>query len=317
VQNVFFSISQSLPISLSSLAIVIAIRDYRRKSGMRIHGSFSVATSVDCDDPFVSEYALENLKDRTVTVYATYLRVGLNHYIELEDFEKSPLILKPFETYKRTLGPIEFYASSNRRVDMRRILGGGRRNSKLVLSSSEGKYIVRKWIKRWHPVTEFFSNHSTGLLQVIRLSHKGVALGGRIPFTLDLKYEDGSEAVIPMHRDDHQLTRFKDLKLTQESLKSAQSFRRLLQQRKDEGVLKCKSFEVQDLERWRANARSFYDGSTVVARPIGFIRYHLVGRYATWLRERQMQKNNGIVNRSKKSPNCVATVMQEQDPADN
>ena len=243
---------------------------------MRIHGDFSIATSVDSDDPFVSSYALENLKDRTATIYASYLRVGPNYYIELEDFEESPLILRPFETYKRTLGPIEFYASGNRRVDMRQLLGTGQRNSKLVLSSSEGKYVVQKQINRWSPVIECFSNHLTGLLQVVRLRHKDVDLGGQDPLSpLDLKYEDGREVVIPMHRDDNQLVRFKELKLTKESLRTAQAFRELLQKQKDAGVLKCKSFEVQDLESWRANARSFYDGGTVVAKPLGFVRYHL------------------------------------------
>jgi hypothetical protein len=97
-----------------------------------------------------------------------------------------------------------------------------------------------------------------------------------------LKYEDGNEVVIPMHRDDHQLACFKHLKLTKESLETAQSFREFLQQQKDAGILKCKSFEVQDLESWRANSRSFYDGGTIVAKPIGFVRYHLISRYATW-----------------------------------
>ena len=308
-----FSVGQLLSTSLSALAIVIAVSGYRRKSGMRIHGDFSIATSIDCDDPFVSSYALENLKDRTATIYASYLRVGPNYYIELEDFEESPLILRPFETYKRTLGPIEFYASGNRRVDMKQLLRTGQRNSKLVLSSSEGKYVVQKLINRWTPVFECFSNHFTGLLQVIRLRHKDVDLGGRIPFTLDLKYEDGREVIIPMHRDDHQLVCFKELNLTKESLMTAQAFRELLQERKDAGVLKCKSFEVQDLESWRATARSFYDGSTVVAKPIGFVRFHLVGRYVTWLREREMQKKNELIRNTIKPTSSLITADEPKD----
>jgi hypothetical protein len=198
---------------------------------------------------------------------------------------------------------------------MRQLLGTGQRNSKLVLSSSEGKYIVKNLINRWSPVIECFSNHLTGLLQVVKLRHKDVDLGGRIPFTLDLKYEDGREVIIPMHRDDHQLVRFKELKLTKESLRTAQSFRELLQERKNAGVLKCKSFEVQDLESWRANARSFYDGGTVAAKPISFVRYHLVGRWVTWLRERQMQKKNELIRKTVKPTNSL-TAAEPKDTTD-
>ena len=51
-------------------------------------------SSVDCDDPYLSSLVIENLKDRAITIFEIYLKVGSNCYIQVEDFGSKPLVLR-------------------------------------------------------------------------------------------------------------------------------------------------------------------------------------------------------------------------------
>jgi hypothetical protein len=179
---------------------------------------------------------------------------------------------------------------------MRSALRGHTIQGNLVLSTSEGKYVVSKNIKRWRPVSEYFSNHSTILLQTIRAQHKDVAIGGRVPYVVDLKFLDGSEAVIPMRRDDFQLVRFREWQLTKDALETAQTLRTFLGKQKDAGILRCERFEVYDIESWRAKSRSFYDEHPYEAQSVGFFRHLFIGRYRTWKDHRWIREENRRLN---------------------
>lgn len=79
----WFSISA---LFISTVALLFSAKTYRRKSGVFVRGNFSIASNRDCNDKYVASVILENLKDRAVTVFAIYLRIGYNYYIEIEDF---------------------------------------------------------------------------------------------------------------------------------------------------------------------------------------------------------------------------------------
>lgn len=93
-----------------------------RKEGIGIRGGFSINSSVECHDDFVGTVTLENIKDRSITIFSIYLRVGYNYYIKLSDYEESPLILKAYETLNIAYGPITGYTVSSTRVDINNLL---------------------------------------------------------------------------------------------------------------------------------------------------------------------------------------------------
>src|SRR6267378_5645545 len=88
-----------LSLSLAVLALLIGIKNYRRKAGMYVRGVFSTGSGTSCNDVYVTEVILENLKDRAVTIFSIYLKIGHNYYVELENLEEKPLVLKAFETF--------------------------------------------------------------------------------------------------------------------------------------------------------------------------------------------------------------------------
>ncbi|MBI2430125.1 MAG: hypothetical protein HYV29_15260, partial [Ignavibacteriales bacterium] len=120
-------------ISISILAIAVASLTYRRKAGVRIYGNYVSASSRDCNDKYISSITLENLKDRAITIFTIYLRIGYNYYIIIENFEDSPLILKPFETYQKNYGPIQFYGINSNRINLDSLLEDAKIKKRIIL----------------------------------------------------------------------------------------------------------------------------------------------------------------------------------------
>lgn len=85
---------------LSICGVYWGYRRFSLKAGMLLRGSFAVTTSTSCDDKYVSRIMIENLKDRSVTVFAIYLRIGYNVYLTIDDFGDEPLTVKGFEISK-------------------------------------------------------------------------------------------------------------------------------------------------------------------------------------------------------------------------
>ena len=107
---------------ISIIILTVAVWNYRRKSGVDIQGSYTVSSSRDCDDKYVSSIVLENLKDRSITIFSIYLQVGRPYHVELDNFKDAPLILKPFETFHKDYGPIEFYEFTMKKVEINALL---------------------------------------------------------------------------------------------------------------------------------------------------------------------------------------------------
>src|SRR4029077_11606216 len=130
--------------TISYAAGYLAYRGYTRKSGLRLRGSYGTTSTVECADDFVRQVTIENLKDRAVTIFAIYLRLGYNVYVVVEEFGNTPLILKPFETYHKEYDAIEFYTFNMRRLSIDELLKNPTVPRRLILSTSDGRYVVRK-----------------------------------------------------------------------------------------------------------------------------------------------------------------------------
>jgi hypothetical protein len=279
-------------IIISAIALLVATKNYRRKAGVLVRGGFSMSSSRDCVDRYVSQVLIENLKDRAITIFAIYLRVGHNYYIEIEDLEESPLVLKAYETFHKQYGPIQFYGLNSNKVDLNSLFENEKVRKRLVLSTSDGKYVVPAKIKHWHPVGDFFKNHMTATLRPVRLLHKKKHIGGNIKYVVEFIPEEGEAEVVTIHPRDHELKMFRAFSLTLESLESVDSLRNYLQRKQEEGLLNCKCFEVHDVTEWKLKALDFYDGRTIHARYYGFWMYHLFGRLGTLLSDRALKKKN-------------------------
>jgi hypothetical protein len=297
----------SLSVSLSAFCIGIA--SYRRKSGMFIRGNFATASSKACDDYFVSEIILENLKDRAATIFAIYVKFGHSYYIELEKLEDKPLLLKAYETYRKEFGPIEFYGLSNKRIKLNALFEQSI-PKRIVLSTSEGKYTVPTNLRRWNPVHEFFSNYMTAIVKPVPSKYKDVYLGSNIAYVVEFVAADGTEQIVPIQKRDYEVRIFKNFSLTKESLENKEALEQLLHTQVNQGNLLCQRFTVYDVDAWRADAHEFYSGKTVQAEYHGRFRYYLMGKLSTkywnWQARRKNMKARKLSQQNNGGPKTAA-----------
>jgi len=280
-----------LAVCVSILSFCVAILSYRRKSGLLVRGVFTFTSSRACNDKYVSEVILENLKDRAITIFVIYLRIGHNNYIEIEDMEQKPLVLRPFETYRKEFGPIEFYGVNDSRISLNHLLTNRAINKQLILSTSDGKYEVPSRIHRWSPIEDYFRNHLTAVITPIRSTYKGNDIGSNVAYVVEFVNEDEKEEIVQLDRSDYEHKIFKDFVLTKESLASKEALEEFLKSQIEKGKLLCKRFGVYDLEAWRKRAHEFYSGKTIQAHSYGCVQYHIMGRawtrYSNWRLKRE------------------------------
>lgn len=107
IGNLISLINSIVALIVSVIALIYTVRTYLLKSGSSVRGSYGTCSSVSCEDKYVSSVTLENLKDRSTVIFSIYLKIGHNYFLEIENFESSPLILKPFEVYRKEYDAID------------------------------------------------------------------------------------------------------------------------------------------------------------------------------------------------------------------
>lgn len=276
---------------VAAAAALYAWLGFRLKSGVEIRGGAGVMSSIEAEDQFVYVVTLENLKDRAVAIFKIFLEVDHGYYIELEDFEHEPLILGPFETIGRRYDPIDQYSVNMRRIRLNELLSVQPVRRRVVLSTSTGRYNVRRPIRRWDPIGDFFRNHLTAVITPSRSLYKGRAYGSGTKYIVRLMWEGRDDEIIPIYARDHEVKKFRGFQLTPASLESRDALETFLLERAVDGSLHCRDLEVLDLEAFRAQRYEEYTEEVVAVRR-GWIVYHIGGWFVTKWADLQLRREN-------------------------
>lgn len=268
----------ALAVSLTALNFVI--RNYWRKSGTNVRGQFCITSSEYAEDKYVSSVTLENFKDRSVIIFKIFLRVGANYYIELDDFENEPKILKPYESYTNHYGPVDFYCLNMNRIKLNKLLGSKGVKKSLVLSTSHGKYVVKEWIKRWDPVYDF-NNHMTASVIPMRPIEGIGYYGSDVKYLVKVHTEDGYKKTIPVYPNDYNYPRFEKFRLTEESLSSHEALEDFLTDQAINGNLNCVDVEVIDADQLRKKTYGHDFEESFEAEHYSWTFYVVVGKLLT------------------------------------
>jgi hypothetical protein len=162
----------------------------------------------------------------------------------------------------------------------------------LVISTSQGKYTIKKSIKRWDPVMLVFRNHMTGLIRPIRYHFEGKSYGNNARFIIQFTTSSGEQNLIPVYKEDYRIKKFKRFSLSEESLASSSSLEALLNEKRVEGVLNVESIKVHDLAEMKRGIDDFYDPEPVDLSKVGWLHYHLLGPIITRIRDSKLKKEN-------------------------
>ena len=105
----FLSLAASI---VAITALSYRVRTYWLKAGEKVRFSYSLNSNVEAEDKYIGSITLENLKDKALVIFEIYLKIGHGLYLELEKFDTTPLIVRPFEAYQREFDPVIFYNSN-------------------------------------------------------------------------------------------------------------------------------------------------------------------------------------------------------------
>jgi hypothetical protein len=277
---------------VATVAAVYAMRVYRLKSGIEIRGSFGFASSVAAEDRYVHEVTLENLKDRAVVIFKIFVELGHGYYIEIEDFEHEPLLLRPFEAFRRRYEPIDQYSVGMRRIRIDSLVGNRNTRRRLVLSTAQGRYNVSSHIARWDPVSDFFKNHVTAIIYPLRSTFEGKAYGSGTKYIVRLRARGREDEIVPIYSRDHEVKKFRTFQLTAESLSSRDALEAFLLEEAMSGNLRCADLEVFDMEQWRNELYREHASDEFEATPRNWFVYHVLGRAVTKWHDFQLWQEN-------------------------
>ena len=270
--GIFSAVTSLAALVIALIALLYTVRSFSRKEGARIRATYVFQSTIASNQKHIFEITLENMKDRSVAIYKIFFRLGHNYYIELEDFEGSPLVLEPFGTYSTQYDPVDFYSENMRRFDISELWDDKRQ--KVVLSTSEGKYVVKERIKKWDPVGDYFKNYSTAIMRPERLKLKGKSYGSNVKFVVEFKHDIGEDEVLPIFPEDYRVQRLRNFMLTKESLESEESLDAFLKEKIVGGLLDCQDFKIWDMVAARERAYKDYQSEIYQATPTSWFGHY-------------------------------------------
>jgi hypothetical protein len=276
---------------ISLIALIYTVLTYLLKSGHKITCNYTTCSSRECDDTYISSLTLENLKDRATVIFDIYLKLGNNNYLQIESFENSPLILKPFEVYHKEYDPVLVYSEGVDTIQINKLLNDDKVKKFVLLSTTDGKYVVKTNTKRWDTINVFFKNYFRAIIRPQRLFHKDRAYGSNVKFLLILKYKNGNEEVVPLHDGDEKIRIFKNFTLTKESLSTKAKLEEYIRLQKNQNKIDFDEFEALSLSERINEVKSTYKQS-LTAEAISYFKYHLTGRLFTIKQNRKLDKEN-------------------------
>lgn len=277
---------------VSVIALVYTAKTYLLKSGAYIRGSYSICSDASCEDKYVHNLILENSKDRAVVIFKIYLKLGHNYFVEIDDFENDPLILKPFEAFNKEYEPLDLYSAGMGRILLNDLFDDKSAKRKIVLSTSEGKYTVRKQIDYWDPIGYYFQNYMTEIIRPMRSVFKGKSYGSNAKFIVEFKLDGEKDEIIPIYPRDYEIKKFKKFKLTREALESKETLEEFLLERVVEGSLSCTDIKVYDLADWRKEIYESENNRVTTAKYQNWFTYYVIGRIASRYHDYRIKKQN-------------------------
>jgi hypothetical protein len=276
---------------VSCIALLYTILTFLLKSGHKLRCDIVICSSIDCTDKFISGIILENLKDRATVIFAIYLQLGRGNYIVIESFDNDPLILKPFEVYRKEYEPLLMYISNSTRIKLNKLLSHSGPH-KVLISTTDGQYEVKANTKRWDPTHLFFKNVTTAIVEPKRLSYKGKHYGENIKFLVDVKKTGLEDVVIALRPGDYERRIFTSFSLTEDCLKSKEKLDAYLKVQKEKGNLPYDEIKIIDFQARVSEIIRKHEKESIELIPRNYFEYNILGRLYTMLENWKLKKKN-------------------------
>lgn len=276
---------------ISFIALYYTARSFFLKTGHKLRSDIATVSDIDSDEVYVSSVTIENLKDRATVIFSIYLKLGRGNYLQIESFDRKPLILKPFEVYHKDYDPVIFYTTGVDKVSLSNLLHNRKIKQKMLLSTTRGVYVVKTHINKWQPLLKLFRNHYTALIKPKRYSIKGQAYGNRIKYILFFKYLNNEE-IVKINDRNKSLLKFKNFELTEESLESSEKLKKFIEQKRKEEKIFYDNLEIIDFKERVKKVEEFYDDEITKLEKHTFWDYNIRGWIYSRIADYKLENEN-------------------------
>ena len=263
------------------IALVIAVRGDKRKTGVDIRCNFSVYRSIHSGEPWVNAVTLQNEKDRSVAVYKIYLEFKHGLYVELDDFTANPVVIGPYGVWHQKYDPVEFYVENMHRIT--NIFDESRDQMRIMVTTSDGRHHPKRPKRFFDPITYGLSkNFSTMTVQPLRLQLDGRDYGSEAKYVCTVTDPNGHEHRYPIYPDINIAQTVHGVRLTTESMQSPDRVRQFMLLQIEGGKINAIGVDVLDIEPFRENLAKEYR-TTLPYESLGWFKYKVVARWLTLL----------------------------------
>ncbi|MCT7616481.1 hypothetical protein [Aliarcobacter butzleri] len=293
----------SLPISLIAffvafITLIYTIKLFYMKKGIDVRCSYSINSSIECEDSYIGDFILENRKDKSIVIFQIYLKIGHNYYLEIEDFSDNPLVVKPFEVYSKKFDPILFYSVSMKRIKLDNLINERRIKKKIILFTTNGKYEVKAHINLTNPIVLFFRNYLTFVIYPNRLKYEDKAYGSNIKFLVELISKNNEKEILSLRENSYQ-TKFNGFKLTRESLISKENLETFFDTEiKNNNLKHVEKFNIIDFQKEviKRKNNQIQENKIIEAKYYNYFKYFILGKFFTVLKNKKLQLKNYLNN---------------------
>lgn len=284
---------------ISIVALVYTVKAYVLKAGIDVRCNWTIASSRESDDMYVSNLTLENNRDRSLVIFKIHLKIGHNYYVQLEDHKEKPLVIAPFEVYQKEYPMPVRHMVHSRRVNLNNLLRQWNTPRKIILSTTQGPFVISKGVQSWDPAWLSLKNEATIVVKTKHLPYRETFYGGNVKFIVELYFSPTHSQIIPLLPRDHQLPIFQHFRLTPDSLSSALKLKSYLQKQKRLGRLPYKRIHIVDFQHEIEKRYEFFQQPAVDAEYMGWFRYYIVERIMTMIYRRRRRRVVHKLNRPK------------------
>lgn len=264
---------------------VFAFKQLTLKSGQKVRGSFNLNKSPYGDD-YIPMIIIENQKDKAIVIDMIFLKLGHNNYLILETFNM-PLVINSWGVYKKEFEQPTFYLNGSRLFDLKKIF---RLKRKLVLSTTDGKLVVKENRKKWSLSREQMENESTNIFNVMGHPATDKSFGSNVVYLVDILYMDNKEEIIQIYDG---CTQMGNIKLPPESLVSAKTLEEFVNKDLKSQKIRVKELHVIDFKADVDEIKKKY-GEPILVEPMGYFKYRLIGRFKTIISNWRLKINNKL-----------------------
>ncbi len=296
---VISTISAVLSLIIAIFGVWFAVAQYRLKRSIKISAEWKLSQYIYFKSDYVETIIIQNLKDKSETIFSIHLRVGHNLYITLENMEDNPLILQPFETITRNYKPVTFYGSNQYKLNINKALKF--KKCRVVLSTSKGKYVTKIKKTYWKPIIESLYNHYVVAIQCIQVEDtkpdgRKIIIPNSTQYIVRYK-QNNEDKSIDIFRSGHCFSdNYKPFKLKEKHLDNKTELKNHLKSLttlETENCIELSSIEVIDVEEISEMKRmnDFYH-KEIELTPTGWIQVKLLGKTYTFLSKYKMNLKN-------------------------